>query len=148
MKPYENDIELQNKIQAHKEMRKNKNFITCEYYTCDMIDTLNHTPNLILLECMSNLLANEMFVGEKFIKDCDEKIISSIKLLSSKTKHLIIVSNDIFHDGSDYDEYTLAYMSQLGIINQKLADISNQVIEVVFSIPIQIKDDKQRTVLD
>lgn len=137
MLPNKNDIEVKNKIKAHKKMRENKNFTTCEYYTCDMLTDCAEY-DLILLECLSNLLANEMFLDGKFNPNCEEIIFSSIKQLATKTKHLIIVSNDVFHDGSDYDDYTLQYLKQLGIINQKLAKIADEVTEVVFSIPVKV----------
>lgn len=140
MKPNKNDIEVTKKINAHKIMRKDKNFATFEGYNCSIInDNFNTNYDIILLECMSNLLANEMFNGSDFIPDCEDKILDCIKLLETKTKHLIIVSNDIFHDGNDYDEYTLQYIKQLGLINQKIAKISTDVFEIVYSIPIKIK---------
>lgn len=140
MLPRDNDCELNAKIKAHREMRRDKNFTTCEYYSCDAINAHTQSSNLILLECMSNLLANEMFSSIRVDPNCVDRIIDTIQILSTKTKHLIIVSNDIFHDGSDYDELTLLYMSNLALINQRLAQISSRVVEVVFSIPIYSKE--------
>lgn len=138
MLPNKCDVEVKNKILAHKKMRKDKNFVTCEYYTCEMLeDCLEY--DLILLECVSNLLANEMFSNGEFYPNQENKIISTIQKLATKTKHLVIVSNDIFHDGCDYDDFTLQYISQLGKINQKISKIADNVTEIVFSIPIQIK---------
>lgn len=140
MKPYSNDTEQQDKILAHQKMREDKNFTTIECYNCEMItDNISFNSNTILLECMSNLLANEMFVNNKFITNSYNKILDTITKLSSKTNHLIIVSNDIFHDDVNYDDFTLQYIKELGIINQRLSKIADVVIEVVFSIPIKVK---------
>lgn len=142
MKPNKKDNEQQNKILAHKNMRKDKNFETLECYTCSMITSKSteiSNKDVILLECMSNLLANEMFVGDKFYANCSEKILDTITNLSIKTNHIIIVSNDIFHNGAEYDEFTLQYIKELGIINQRLALLADEVVEVVFAIPIKVK---------
>ncbi len=143
MKPSSNDNEQSEKILAHQKMRKDKKFTTFECYNCDMIlnycnDNTFTKSDVILLECMSNLLANEMFVGDDFIPNCYLNILDTITKLSIQTDHLIIVSNDIFHDDAEYDEFTLQYIQKLGIINQRLAIISDDVIEVVFSIPIRV----------
>lgn len=139
MLPNKSDVEVRAKIEAHQKMRRDKQFTTCEYYNCEKICTHTQSSDVVLLECVSNLLANEMFAGETVCYSCVELVIACIEQLACTTKHLIIVSNDIFHDGSDYDECTLQYISQLGLINQKLAQMADNVIEVVYSIPIQIK---------
>lgn len=142
MKPNPKDNEQKNKIIAHKNMRKDKNFDTLECYNCNMITSKSNeisNKDVILLECMSNLLANEMFVEDKFYPNCSDVILDTITNLAIKTNHIIIVSNDIFHNGAEYDDFTLQYIKELGIINQRLAVLSDEVIEVVFSIPIKVK---------
>jgi len=92
-----------------------------------------------LLECMSNLAANEMF--EETIKDQNyvlNKICSGIDKLKDIAGNLVIVTNDIFADGIIYDKNTMEYIELLGKINQYLVSISNRVIEVIYSCPFII----------
>ena len=51
------------RIRRHRKARKDKGFITVEKYTC--LKSLEvQEGDTVLLECMSNLLANEMFDKE------------------------------------------------------------------------------------
>ena len=88
---------------------------------------------------MSNLVANEMFAPEGRSEGCKELILQGIRHLAAEAKHLVIVSNNIFEDGMEYDSGTKAYMRILGEINQEVAVLADQVYEVVCGIPIMIK---------
>jgi adenosylcobinamide kinase/adenosylcobinamide-phosphate guanylyltransferase len=98
-----------------------------------------------LLECMSNLVANEMFpetVGDEINANCVENIVRQIRHLKDQTGHLVIVTNQIFEDGIIYEPETMEYIRNLGQINQQLAEMADLVIEVVAGIPIFIKGEK------
>lgn len=106
-------------------------------------DEREETQNVstALLECMSNLVANEMFSGEQ-MPDVDtvvEEIVQGIASLTSQLSHLVIVSNNVFEDGIEYDETTLRYIEALGRINTRLAEMADHVVEVVVGIPVIIK---------
>ena len=115
------DEEADRRIEKHRKQREGKGFI-------------------VLLECMSNLVANEMFTGERNVSftECADKIIDDVVALSKKATALVIVSNNIFEDGVSYDEGTKEYMRALGLINQRLAKLSNEVYEVVVGIGIKL----------
>ena len=72
-----------------------------------------------LLECMSNLTANEMFTkdGMKSEDEVVEKIVSEIQTLSQKLDNLVIVTNNVFEDGVIYDAGTMEYLRALGRID-------------------------------
>ena len=55
---------------------------------------------MVLLECMSNLVANEMFREGGFHPEVAEKITEGVKNLLSQAKHVVIVTNEIFSEGS------------------------------------------------
>lgn len=140
------DEEGEEKVCKHRKMRKSKGFFTIEQPT-DIGDAINKMQkdsmmkNVGLLECMSNLVANEMF-GDEQIRDCElvkESIIGGIEELLKKIKHLIIVTNNVFEDGMNYDETTMNYIRVMGCINQELAKMADKVIEVVVGIPIIVK---------
>lgn len=94
-----------------------------------------------LLECMSNLVANEMFSSEQ-MSDVDtvvEEIVQGIASLTSQLSHLVIVSNNVFEDGIEYDATTLQYIEALGRINSRIAGMADRVVEVVVGIPVIVK---------
>ena len=73
---------------------------------------------------------------------CVEEILLGIDRLRTQCKHLIVVSNEIFSDGILYEKETKEYQKYLGEINRRLAERADQVVEVVYSIPILHKGDK------
>ena len=133
------DEESEKRIKRHKSLRDGKGFITIES-PIDIENAIIDKDSIVLLECMSNLVANEMFRDEnpKTFTECADKILDDVKELSKKTDELVIVTNNIFEDGLSYDEGTKEYMRALGLINKTLAEISNEVYEVVVGIGIKI----------
>ena len=111
---------------------------------CAKLDEKVRMP-VALLECMSNLVANEMFpetAGDEINVKCVENIIRQIRHLRDQTGYLVIVTNQIFEDGIIYEPETMEYIRNLGQINQLLAEMADSVIEVVAGIPIFIKGEK------
>ena len=51
----------------------------------------------------------------------------------------MIVSNEIFSDGCEYDSGTKEYQRTLGKINCRLAELADRVTEVVYGIPLEVK---------
>ena len=136
MKPY--GEEAQKRIERHRKLREGKGFKTIEKYTDYAALKLPQNAT-VLLECMSNLLANEMFdVGGDFIN----RIIMGIENIANSSKNFVIVTNEIFSNGVAYDEETERYIQALADINKYLADKAERVVEVVYSIPIIVKEIK------
>ena len=90
---------------------------------------------------MSNLTANEMYqpggAGERTVHE----ILQGVRQVKESCANLVIVSNEIFSDGMDYDEETRRYQRYLGDINCQIAAWADCVTEVVYGIPITIKGD-------
>ena len=59
--------------------------------------------------------------------------------MQKQANHIIIVTNEVFSDGVDYDEATKSYIRLLGKLNVRLAGLADCVTEVVFGIPVTIK---------
>ena len=135
MQPYDKETEM--RIQKHQLMRQIKNFSTLECYTgLDMVKLEDHP--LILLECMSNLVANEMFSDKGAKENTIKAVLQGVENLMHQADHLVVVTNNVFGAGSNYDATTLEYLSILGEINRRICSLADQVIEVVHGIPIFI----------
>ena len=133
--------EAQKRIKRHRKMREENGFMTIECYT-DLHRVLIKKNAAVLLECMSNLVANELYTDDGEL--CEdrfviEKIIKGISNLKEQTDTLVIVTNEVTADGDSYSEETKAYQSVLGKINQELAGLSDMVTEVVYGIPVEVK---------
>lgn len=123
-------------IERHRVMRAGKGFETVERYTD--VGALSLPDGCgVLLECMGNLLANEMFeAGEP---DPCGKIIADVRRLSERAGRLIVITNQVDSDGMDYPRETSLYIQHLGKINASLAASSCCVIESVYGIPVPLK---------
>lgn len=137
------DKEGQDKADRHRNLRKGKGFLTIEQpmeISC-ALEKMKKGDCIVLLECMSNLIANEMFSEEKAKTKMQvvENIIRDIKLLKGKINHFVVVSNNVFEDGICYDKTTAEYIHAMGMINQKLSELADRVVEVVAGIPVIIK---------
>ena len=139
------DEECHNRIARHRKMRAAKGFSTIET-PIDLNRVAFPQPKqegihrIALLECMSNLVANEIFSPDssacKNAALCEEKIMEGIKLLCSQCEQVVIVTNELFSDGISYDPETNQYLQVLGKINQRIAAMADRVYEVCVGIPI------------
>ncbi len=138
MKPY--GEEAFSAIERHRKMRKDKNFRTAEKYT-DIGEVKIPLGSAVILECLGNLLANEMFKDGGEVRECAdmvEKIVGDIEKLSTKCSKLVIVSPCVFSDFRKYTVDTAVYVKNLAEINRRIAEISGCVYECVYGIPVFI----------
>lgn len=129
------DEEAFRKIDRHKELRKHKNFDAIECFTGLKKVRLSE-PTTVLLECMSNLTANEMYQEDGAKERTVEEIRSGIEAITMQASNVVVVSNEIFSDGIEYDLETVRYQQYLGQINQEIARQADLVVEVVYGIPL------------
>ena len=147
------DPETMQRIERHRAMRADKGFDTVECYR-HVEHIVAKRQDVLLLECMSNLLANEMYLEpdanarsgmSKTMSPVSKKIVQALVALSARVQDVVIVTNDVFSDGGSltYDESTREYVKNLAEINCALAREAATVTEVVCGIPVKIKGDKQ-----
>lgn len=156
------DPETMQRINRHRAMRADKGFDTVECYR-HVEHIVAKRQDVLLLECMSNLLANEMYLepdsddGElaepmsevekagfemsKTMSPVSKKIVQALVALSARVQDVVIVTNDVFSDGGSltYDESTREYVKNLAEINCALAREAATVTEVVCGIPVIVK---------
>ena len=145
MEPY--GEEAKERIKRHRKMRSSKGFLTIECYKdLKKLNAFQETGQNfagILLECMSNLVANELYLPDGSMRREDlvlEEVLLGVENLKKQTDRLLIVSNEVTSDGIAYPAETRIYQELLGKINQTLAKQADLVTEVVYGIPIKIKE--------
>lgn len=135
---YPFDAESLKRVERHRKMRCGKGFETIECYT-GLKNISLPAGSTVLLECMSNLVANEMFredgAGEKAV----EMIMEGICAAEEQSENLVIVTNEIFSETTGYEGDTERYREYLGRVNQMLAEEADEVVEVVYGIPVHVK---------
>ena len=126
------------RVKKHRAMREGKGFQTIEaFHTLDALRLPG--KGSLMLECMSNLLANEQFELGGTDEEILDRIQQGIQNLKEQTEDLIIVTNEIFSDGCRYDAETVRYIRLLGNLNIRMAEEADAVTEVVYGIPIRRK---------
>lgn len=127
------------RIKRHRKLRERKGFFTIE----EMKKLSSHASEVedkcVLVECMSNLVANIFFSDEKEeIKNIKE----DVRKLLREAKEVVIVTNNIFEEGKSSDEMCDEYMKTLAKINMELADEAECVLEICRGEEIFLKGDK------
>jgi len=135
---YPFDEESRKKVSRHQQMRRDKNFETIERYT--NLRDLQIPPDAdVLLECLSNLTANEMYQDDGAKEKTIEAVIDGVRALVKQARNVIVVTNEVFSDVTNYSTETRRYQEYLGRINQAVAQAADDVIEIVYGIPVRLK---------
>ncbi len=130
MRPFGSEAEK--RIKRHRELRRGKGFFSVDCYK-NLIEIQSRKAyDTVMLECMSNLVANEMFEEHGDVSS----IVHQVKILQKEFEHFFIVSNDVFSDGAPYSKETMEYIQNLGAINREIAALADVLIEVVAGIPL------------
>lgn len=148
------------KVERHRRQRAGKGFRTVE---CPRgLETVRipggPEGTAVLLECVSNLAANEMFGGrdlpagsrgpdrgkgpdggKSLSRPAYEAVMAGIKSLARRCGELVIVTNEVGGDGIAYEAETMEYIRLMGRINAGLAKLADRVVEVVYGIPVVLK---------
>ena len=136
MEPY--GKEGQARIARHHRLRQGKGFDTLECYT-HLEEAAVPAGKTVLLECMSNLTANELFSPTGRKEAAAEVIGEGVRRLIRLAGHTVIVTNEVFSDGMTYDAETEHYRAVMAQVNRDIARLADEVIEVVHGIPVFVK---------
>ena len=137
------DEETRQRILRHRKMREGKAFTTLEQ-PVHLEQCVLPEKGVTLVECISNLVANELyspkgFAQENPTEELPAHLLQGIQQLASQCEHLVIVSNEVGSDGISYDDSTMEYIRIMGTVNAGLAAMAEEVYEVVYGIPLRTK---------
>lgn len=140
------------RVEKHRKMREGKGFVTLEWPT----DIDNHLDQLMsvsediegkmveagenrwtkatfLLECMSNLVGNEMYAdGNVEVSDdaLVSKITDEVGALISVAGNVVIVTNVFPTEAEGYDAETVRYVKLTRAVNDELKKMSDVIYEL------------------
>ena len=137
------DDECRARIRKHRAMRSGKGFETVE---CPLSLERIRLPECgaVLLECMSNLAANELFDPRGAGKNALDAILTGVNHLLKQCDTLVVVTSDVFSGGNRYEGETDAYLHLLADVNRALAAQADAVCEVNCGIPCYYKGEKPK----
>lgn len=136
MEPF--DGECLRRIEKHRRQRARKCFQTVECYT-DLASAEVPAGSAVLLECMGNLCANELYSPQGCGDRAEAAILRGVEDLRRRCGDLVVVSNEVFSGGRNWQGDTLRYLALLGRVNRCLAAMADNVCEVVCGVPVYYK---------
>lgn len=136
MMPFDREDRM--RIKRHRMMRVDKRFYTVERYT-DIKSLALPCRGTVLLECLGNLTANELFSDNGARSGAYDAVMHGIDAIEAQCDNLVVVSNDVFSDGSAYPKETLEYLRTLSAINRTLSSRFESIAELVCGIPLFLK---------
>lgn len=141
------------RVRRHQKQRAGKGFCTIEAYDHLENVSLEEEPGreegirkedrVLLLECMSNLVANEQFGEGGTDEEILERVERGIRHLQACAGHVIVITNEVFSDGTVYEEQTMRYLGLMGKANRMLAEMADRVTEVIYGIGAEVKEDNR-----
>ncbi|MER3446353.1 MAG: bifunctional adenosylcobinamide kinase/adenosylcobinamide-phosphate guanylyltransferase [Candidatus Dadabacteria bacterium] len=130
------DTEIENKIEKHRKERGN-DFKTVEK-AIHLGDTLKRiNPKTAIIDCLTLWLSNLFFeVSETERLSEIENFIGELNKFGG---NVIIVTNEVGCGIIPQDETSRSYQSELGILNQRTAQICDEVYMIISGTPMRIK---------
>lgn len=132
---YPYDEESQERVKRHQKRRDGQGFHTIECFT-DLQKIMPCDGKTVLLERITNLVTNEMYMEGGANVQAVDRILSDMEKLKKQCQHLIVVTDEVFNDGVEYDYETERFIHYLGEINLGLARMADTVVEVVCGYPV------------
>lgn len=132
MQPFGDDAA--ERIARHRKLRAGRGFLSADRYTDIGGADVPPGTDVILLECIGNLLANELYMN-----GTADAIVSGVLGLAEKAENIVIVTNEVGNDGEAYGDDTMRYIYELGRVNRALARAADTVTEVICGIPVKRK---------
>ena len=130
--------ENQTRIEKHRDRRKDMGFVTIEKQT-DVSEIAVPPSAAVLLEDVSNLLANAMFNGKR--DGNTESVFGDITALCEKCRAAVLVTIEGLAEQPEYNDETCVYIGALNRLNEKLADFADIVFAMRGGTPVTVKGD-------
>ncbi len=130
------DKEMEKKIEKHKEER-GSDFRTIEtpIHLGDALGEVRHSTAVI--DCLTLWLSNLFFElkEEEKLRETD----SFIETLNNFDGNAIVVTNEVGCGIIPEDEISRSYQSELGSLNQRVADVCDEVHLMISGLPLRVK---------
>lgn len=102
----------------------------------------DNKPDFIIIDCLTLWASNVLFLDDNMDKAStalDSRASSLIEIMSATTAHWIVVSNEVGLGLIPHDRLSRVYRDLLGRLNQRFAQVADEVIMMVAGIPVTVK---------
>jgi adenosylcobinamide kinase / adenosylcobinamide-phosphate guanylyltransferase len=130
------DDEMRERIAAHKVQRGDA-WVTFEepFDLVGVLEKINMRGNFILVDCLTLWLSN-LLLAER---DCDVEIQKLVAYLKSTSSRIVIVSNEVGLGIVPDNKLARRFRDAQGIANQRVAEISTNVVFMAAGLPLILK---------
>jgi len=137
------DEEMRDRIENHKKQR-GKDWYTYEepLRIAEVIQETDGKYTAIVIDCLTLWLSNIMH-SRLIINQEIAKLIETLRT-TDHTSHIYLVSNEVGMGIVPENEMARRFRDMAGILNQKVAEISDEVYLLVAGIPMKIKGKGKR----
>lgn len=145
------DDEMSRRIFLHQKGRQ-ENEIPWKTWECpiDLVNIAEHfqKTDIVLLDCLTLLLTNELFREEfaDHLWDCEETqqtiietILNGIFSILNNCHTLFIVSNEVLHEQFKNQSLVQTYGKLLGFLHQQIVNQATEAYLVEAGIPVMMK---------
>jgi len=124
------------RVEKHKKQRESMGFNTVEKPS--RVSVAQFPPDTVtVLEDVSNLLSNELFAGER--NDDEDSVFRDIMAMCGKCRASVLVSISGLSVNREYDDETNTYINALNLLNERLCDLADTVVEMRCGAPVFLK---------
>ena len=137
------DEEMKDRIENHKKQR-GKDWETYEepLRIAEVIQEIEGKYTAIVIDCLTLWLSNIMHNGLNINQEI-AKLIETLRI-THHTSHIYLVSNEVGMGIVPENEMARRFRDMAGILNQKVAEISDEVYLLIAGIPMKIKGKGKR----
>lgn len=140
------DSEMRKRIEKHQRERAESPIKWKTWEQSQHIDVLGaefHHSDILLLDCLTTLLNNELFssedTGDEFQDNVMNRILTGVEQLRKNASVLILVSNEVLHDCIRDSELVLDYSRLIGKMHQQIVRKADQAYLIESGIPVLMK---------
>lgn len=133
------DESMSVKIKKHQEER-GEGFITIEepIYLAKAMSAVPQS-DVILIDCLTLWVNNLLYYFKEDTGKIRQQFDLFLDVLAKPTRQIVIVTNEIGLGVTPENELTRTFIDELGFINQRVAQLSDEVIMMIAGLPQFIK---------
>lgn len=146
------DPEMKVRIQRHQDDREKSGLSWTTWEKPSALEEISGNFNnqeIILFDCLTTLLNNELFRAEdvwrnrEFQENLSSDILRAITEIRKKCRALIVVSNEVLNEPIGKNELVITYSKILGTLHRNLVNMADEAYLVEAGIPIQMKGEPE-----
>lgn len=146
------DSEMKVRIQRHQDDREKSGLSWTTWEKPSALEEISgnfNNQDIILFDCLTTLLNNELFRAEdvwrnrEFQVNLSSDILRAITEIRKKCRALIVVSNEVLNEPIGKNELVITYSKILGTLHRNLVNMADEAYLVEAGIPIQMKGEPE-----